>query len=225
MDDSHSSSHSGTGDYASFRTALESVLLSPFDLADPRAGFNLDDYLSSDDDVDADSFVTTRVGDPGHSSGHEEELLFSDNGYGEGGLQLPGLFDGPSNVPDPNTTSPERPNMRYSLSSPSRFVRRMSLDPWIEAPISPLDEEEDDDDLFDIPTRSDLALGRRGTRRISALGTMYQRIEEEKEEKVDVRTAVRMRKEAKARQRAMARPSKQRQRRDSDDAEKCGGHG
>ncbi|OHX01102.1 hypothetical protein CSPAE12_00150 [Colletotrichum incanum] len=225
MNDSHSSLHSGTGDYSSFRTALESVLSSPFDLVNPRAGFSIDDYLSSDDDIDADSFVTTRIGDPGHSSGHEEELLFSDNGYGEGGLQLPGLFDGPFNVPDPNTTSPERPNMRYSLSSPSRFVRRMSLDPWIEAPISPLDEEEDDDDLFDIPMRSDLALGRRGTRRISALGTMYQSIEEEKEEKFDVRTAVRMRKEAKARQRAMARPRQQQQRWAGDAAEKRGGSG
>ncbi|GKT47448.1 uncharacterized protein ColSpa_07629 [Colletotrichum spaethianum] len=196
-------------------------------MANPGTDFNMDDYLSSDDDVDADSFITTRVRNSGHMDGHEEALLFSDTGYGEGGLQLPGLFDSLSNIPDPDTTSPERPNLRYSLSSPSRFARRMSLDPWIEAPISPLEEGgEEEDDLLDIPTRADLALGRRGTRRISALGTMYQSIEEEKEDKADLWTAVRMRKEAKARQRAMAKPgSKPQQRRADDVAEKRRGSG
>ncbi|KAK6220208.1 hypothetical protein QIS74_05710 [Colletotrichum tabaci] len=224
MNDSHSSLFSGTGDHTSFRTALESALPSPIDLAASGGGFNIDDYLSSDDDIDADSFITTRKRDSAHSGGHEDELLFSDKGYGEGGLQLPGLFDSLCNVPDPDTTSPERPGLRYSLSNTSRFAKRLSLDPWIEAPTSPLDEDDDeDDDIYDIPMRSDLALGRRGTRRISALGTMYQSIEEEKEEKVDVRTAVRLRKEAKARQRAMTRRSKSQQRRPDDVEEKRGG--
>ncbi|OLN81226.1 hypothetical protein CCHL11_07288 [Colletotrichum chlorophyti] len=206
--DSHSSLHSGTCDQHSFRTALESALPSPMDSAGLGVGYNIDDYLSSDDDTDADSFITSRHRD--WNGGNEEDLLFSNLGYGQGGLQLPGLFDGLPNVPDPDTTSPERPGsaLRYSsLSNPGRFSRRLSLDPRIEAPTLPLDmldEDEDEDDMYDIPTRSDLALGRRGTRRISALGTMYQSIEEEKG-KVDVRAAVRLRKEDKARQRAMAR--------------------
>ncbi|OHE93325.1 hypothetical protein CORC01_11393 [Colletotrichum orchidophilum] len=209
INDSCSSLHSGTGDHASFCTALESALPSPTDPAVPRDAFNIDDYLSSDDDIDADSFITTRKRDSSQSGGHEEGLLFSDEGYGEGGLQLPGLFDSLSNVPDPDTTSPERFGHKYSLSNPGgRLDRRLSLDPRIETPISPLgndDDEDEDDYLYDIPTRSDLALGLRGTRRISALGTMYQSIEEEKDEKVDVRAAVRLRKEDKARQRALAR--------------------
>ncbi|TKW57292.1 hypothetical protein CTA1_2156 [Colletotrichum tanaceti] len=225
MNDSHSSLFSsGTGDHASFRTALESALPSPLHLAASGGGFNIDDYLSSDDDIDADSFITTRKRDSAQSGGHEDELLFSDKGYGEGGLQLPGLFDSLCNVPDPDTTSPERPGLRYSHSSnTSRFAKRLSLDPWIEAPTLPLgeeEEEEDDDDIYGIPMRSDLALGRRGTRRISALGTLYQSIEEEKEDKVDVRTAVRLRKEAKARLRAMPRRSKSQQRRPDDAEEK-----
>ncbi|KAK1635449.1 hypothetical protein BDP81DRAFT_321492 [Colletotrichum phormii] len=215
INDSRSSLHSGTGDHASFCTALESALPSPTTPAKPGDPFNIDDYLSSDDDIDADSFITTRKRDSAHSGGYEEGLLFCDEGYGEGGLQLPGLFDSLSNIPDPDTTSPERYGHKYSLSNPGGHLhRRFSLDPRIEAPISTLDEDDDaededeDDGLYDIPMRSDLALGRRGTRRISALGTMYQSIEEEKDENVDVRAAVRLRKEDKARQRALARFSK-----------------
>lgn len=192
---------------------------SPVTPAKPGDAFNIDDYLSSDDDIDADSFITTRKRGSAHSGDHEEGLLFSDEGYGEGGLQLPGLFDSLSNIPDPDTMSPERFSHKHSLSNPGgRLHRKFSLDPRIEAPISIFDEgdgdaEDEGDDLYDIPMRSDLALGRRGTRRISALGTMYQSIEEEKEEKVDVRAAVRLRKEDKARQRALARFSRVQHRR------------
>ncbi|KAK1723418.1 uncharacterized protein BDZ83DRAFT_653071 [Colletotrichum acutatum] len=229
LNDSCSSLHSGTGDHASFCTALESALPSPITPAKPGDAFNIDDYLSSDDDIDADSFITTRKRDSAHSGGHEEGLLFSDEGYGEGGLQLPGLFDSLSNIPDPDTTSPERFGHKYSLSNPSgRLHRRFSLDPRIEAPMSTFDEgdndaEDEDDGLYDIPMRSDLALGRRGTRRISALGTMYQSIEEEKDEKVDVRAAVRLRKEDKARQRALARFSRVQHKRVSQFEVKQGG--
>ncbi|KAJ0345646.1 hypothetical protein COL154_009251 [Colletotrichum chrysophilum] len=210
----------GTADHTSFCTALESALPSPVDAATPGAGFNIDDYLSSDDDVDADSFITTRHRDSGLGATQEEELLFSDSGYGEAGLQLPGLFDSLSAVPEPNYVSPSRPSMRqsHSFGSPVRFQRRLSLDPRVEAPIFSLDEEDDGPGDYDIlPARADLALGRRGTRRISAIGTVYQSIEEEREEKVDVRTAIRLRKEAKAKQRAMARLSRVQRRKAVDD--------
>ncbi|KAK1493681.1 hypothetical protein CCUS01_02982 [Colletotrichum cuscutae] len=229
LNDSCSSLHSGTGDHASFCTALESALPSPITPAKLGDAFNIDDYLSSDDDIDADSFITTRKRGSAQSGDHEEGLLFSDEGYGEGGLQLPGLFDSLSNIPDPETTSPERFGHKYSLSNPGgRLHRKFSLDPRIEAPISTLDDgdgdaEDEDDDLFDIPMRSDLALGRRGTQRISALGTMYQSIEEEKDEKVDVRAAVQLRKEDKARQRALARFSRVQHRRVSQFEGKQGG--
>ncbi|KAI8267819.1 hypothetical protein K4K58_006945 [Colletotrichum sp. SAR11_239] len=220
MNDSCSSLHSGTADHTSFCTALESALPSPVDAATPGAGFNIDDYLSSDDDVDADSFITTRHRDSGLGATQEEELLFSDSGYGEAGLQLPGLFDSLSAVPEPSYVSPSRPSMRqsHSFGSPVRFQRRLSLDPRVEAPIFSLDEEDDGPGDYDIlPARADLALGRRGTRRISAIGTVYQSIEEEREEKVDVRTAIRLRKEAKAKQRAMARLSRVQRRKAVDD--------
>lgn len=220
MNDSCSSLHSGTADHTSFCTALESALPSPVDAATSGAGFNIDDYLSSDDDVDADSFITTRHRDSGLGATQEEELLFSDSGYGEAGLQLPGLFDSLSAVPEPSYVSPSRPSMRqsHSFGSPVRFQRRLSLDPRVEAPIFSLDEEDHGPGDYDIlPARTDLALGRRGTRRISAIGTVYQSIEEEREEKVDVRTAIRLRKEAKAKQRAMARLSRVQRRKAVDD--------
>ncbi|KAK2730344.1 hypothetical protein CKAH01_09591 [Colletotrichum kahawae] len=220
MNDSCSSLHSGTADHTSFCTALESALPSLVDAAAPGVGFNIDDYLSSDDDVDADSFITTRHRDSGLGATQEEELLFSDSGYGEAGLQLPGLFDSLSAVPEPTYVSPSRPSMRqsHSFGSPVRFQRRLSLDPRVEAPIFSLDEEDDGPGDYDIlPARADLALGRRGTRRISAIGTVYQSIEEEREEKVDVRTAIRLRKEAKAKQRAMARLSRVQRRKVADE--------
>ncbi|KAK1989301.1 hypothetical protein LZ30DRAFT_233952 [Colletotrichum cereale] len=231
--DSHTSLHNETGDFTSFCTALESALSSPLDLANSRADFNIDDYLSSDDDVDADSFITTRVRESTHIGGNEEELLFSDNGYGQQGLQLPGLFDSMSTITDPSTTSPEHSRKRQSLSNLNRFVRRPSSDPWAEAPITPVEEEEeegekdeDNDSLYDMPIKSDLALGRRGTRRISALGTMYQSTEAKgEEEKADMWTAVRMRKKTKAWQRAMVRPGKSQQRPAGDVDENLGRSG
>ncbi|KAF9881573.1 hypothetical protein CkaCkLH20_00719 [Colletotrichum karsti] len=213
MNDSCDSLHSGTGGHTSFCTALESAVPSPLDSSAPGASFNIDDYLSSDDDVDADSFITTRRRDSGLGATNEEELLFSDNGYGEGGLQLPGLFDSLTAIPEPTFASPSRLSMRHSHSGPVHFQRKLSLDPRVEAPIFSLDEDDYEPGDYDIlPARADLALGRRGTRRISAIG-IHQSIEEEREEKVDVRTAVRLRKEAKAKQRAMARLSRVQNRR------------
>lgn len=70
------------------------------------------------------------------------------------------------------------------------------------------DDYDDEEDETDAPVvyRKDLAPGRKGTTRTSALGTANHEfpepIAEESDEKVDIRTAVRMRKEVKARKRA-----------------------
>ncbi|KAM7216199.1 hypothetical protein V8F06_008416, partial [Rhypophila decipiens] len=62
-------------------TDLDTTIVSSPDSND----FNIDDYVSSDDDSIAGS--RHPLGDG------EEDLLFNDSGYGAGGMQLPGLFD------------------------------------------------------------------------------------------------------------------------------------
>jgi hypothetical protein len=184
---------------------LDSRLRSP-SMPSIHTNFNIDDYLSSDDDIDADSMI----GGPRNLAEGEEELLFSDNGYGFLGAQLPGLFDA---IPEVPTGSPPRPSssryLRHSHSSPLKAARRLSLDAKFSQPLVydyGNDEDEDfEDDDYDIMTRADLALGRRGMKRLSALGTMYTSIEEENLEKIDIRTAIRLRKEAKAKKRQMTR--------------------
>lgn len=192
---------------------LESRMNSPLASAGIYAngGFNIDDYLSSDDDIDADSFVTPRP--PRRSAQQEEGLLFREDGYGMGGLQLPGLFD---SIPEVPTGSPPSRLTRHSYApgagtGAGRFVpKRLSVE--IARSFAPgYDYDEDDDlsdaDFDDLDPRADLAPGRLGAKRLSALGS-YDRIEEESLEKVDVRTAIRLRKEAKARKRMRARRSK-----------------
>ncbi|KAK3688606.1 hypothetical protein B0T22DRAFT_159087 [Podospora appendiculata] len=103
------------------------------------ANFNIDDYISSDDD----SFTTAHraAGAEG-----EEDLLFSDAGYGANGFQLPGLFDsltspsraGPQqsslaqrhhSSPALSSTRPSRRQMTYSGDSFGRAAgRRFVLD-------------------------------------------------------------------------------------------------
>jgi hypothetical protein len=182
---------------------IDSRLHSPLTSAGfhTNPGFNIDDYLSSDDDIDADSFVTPR----GKQAEGEEELLFRDTGYGSTGIQLPGLFESIPEIPSTSPPRDSRQYLRHSYSSPSRFAKPLSLEC---APGYGYDEEQSDDDDDEISTKADLAPGRRGTKRISALGSLYGRIEEESLEKVDVRTAIRLRKEAKARKRIRARRSK-----------------
>ncbi|KAL2761129.1 hypothetical protein ACRALDRAFT_2024983 [Sodiomyces alcalophilus JCM 7366] len=57
--------------------------------------FNVDECFDSDGDVDSDSVIGGGRA-RGESEGH---LLFRDTGYGFGGLQLPGLFDGIPSIP------------------------------------------------------------------------------------------------------------------------------
>jgi len=206
MTSSRSSMDSRMGGLGSSYAAVDSRLHSPLTSAGVHAGgsFNIDDYLSSDDDIDADSVVTS----PRKKGDAEEALLFCDNGYGSGGLQLPGLFDAIPEVPSDGPPSRNPLDLRRSHGSLSRFSQRTSLETKSFAPGYDYDDEELQSEDGDDDGRMDLAPGKRGMKRISALGTMYSRIEEENTEKVDVRTAIRLRKEAKAKKRARGKKSK-----------------
>jgi hypothetical protein len=201
---------------SSYCAGLDSRLNSPLTSAGISAGggFNIDDYLSSDDDIDADSFVTPRTK---RNPANEEALLFKDDGFGMGGLQLPGLFDALAEVQLPPGSPPSRLShyRRHSYGSLGRFPRRSrSADARSFAPgydyddDDRLSDDDDDDDDDDLDSNAEVIPGRRGMKRLSALGTLYGRIEEENLEKVDVRTAIRLRKEAKALKRARARKIK-----------------
>ncbi|KAM0273561.1 hypothetical protein ACHAQH_008259 [Verticillium albo-atrum] len=208
---------SNPDDVSSYHTALNSTAHTPITSpARVDANFNIDDYLSSDDDIDADSIIS-----PKEEYGEREQgLLFRNTGYGGDGLQLPGLLDSiPAAPPVPQMVRP----LRHSRSTPLAVLtdisggRRLTLGANTHTQGYATDEG-DYNEAPDMPVehgsfpREDLAPGRRGMKRISALGAVHQEqgvqqglsspIEEEKEGKVDVRTAVRLRKEAKARERA-----------------------
>ncbi|KAK0637327.1 hypothetical protein B0T17DRAFT_521375 [Bombardia bombarda] len=223
------------------------------------SSFNMDDYLSSDDD----SFTAS----PRPNGGSEEGLLFSDNGYGAHGLQLPGLFDSltPASRPvsqdllqrcrSSPTLSPGRGrSITYNGDSFGRAAgRRLATDfdnccsdTGCEEGGDDEYDNDDEDSLYDIPdgrrhhyrryyeedgvvnksTSSPLLRGAvgatpRNTRSLSALQMSLNSInyaslwrpsvsyadeviEEEREGKVDVAAAVKLRKEVKARKRAAA---------------------
>ncbi|TPX10527.1 uncharacterized protein E0L32_008577 [Thyridium curvatum] len=190
----------------------------------PQSGtFNIDDYVSEDDDVDS----------PRRTRGEaEKDLLFSEAGYGFG---LPGLSDsfaprstlqkrnprsprGMNSMPTfrqaHGTSSALRSSSQYSQRQRRRFHSEPAYDSDEEDDSSDADSDDSDDDMYaSIP----LAPGqdRRALKRLSAIESVYgpngyggsvgdEVIEEEKLEKIDVATAVRARKEAKAMQRAMA---------------------
>jgi len=228
---SRSSANSGHG-RQSFYTARE-VSASPHKVTSP--GFNIDDYLSSDDD----SFTAP---DRPRAAG-EEHLLFKVDGYGMSASQLPGLLDGMS-APAPEIRS-HRPrscaslpaeNLRQAFSYPKTSGRGVRQRKYAIHP-NVADDDYYDNDLSETLSADggDDALlatipglfsgaghqdGRRHTRRISALGghrghgrydsVSDQVIEEERLEKVDIATAVRMRKEAKAKKRALLMPDRHR---------------
>ncbi|KAL1868755.1 hypothetical protein VTK73DRAFT_3507 [Phialemonium thermophilum] len=206
--------------------------------------FNIDDYISSDED---DPSSPRRPRGEG-----EEELLFRDRGYGVYGSQLPGLFDAlnPSPKKDLGRESPLSRRLRTSVSLPSRdFPAEPLRTPLHDAlgvmsPRGPRryiidtaahydDADADDDDIKGNNTKprygeqeykglassleaSPLRRGPlRGARQLSVLNkpshapSIYkfygadEVIEEERDmSKIDIATAVRMRKEAKARKRA-----------------------
>ncbi|KAK0643579.1 hypothetical protein B0T16DRAFT_185688 [Cercophora newfieldiana] len=178
--------------------------------------FNIDDYLSSDDDSIAEPRRPRAEG--------EEQLLFSESGYGMSGFQLPGLPDAP-----PKTGSPKQHQIlqhaRSSISLPPIYNhgsfgpaggRRFILDTAADS----------DDSGEETPCNSPSPMrGLRGTKRLSAICSSpsparhrrtysHEVIEEERTGKVDVAAAVRLRKETKARKRAsgiqLARPRKAR---------------
>ena len=218
------SSHSSVGTtvpdkssygYAGNNSGPQSPVTSAAPTIEEKTGqFNIDDYLSSEDDVDADSFVVTTTKQP---IKEEESLLFNDMGYGLAGAQLPGLFDA---IPETRGDSPpqlttSRLLRHSSYSSPFQSKRHSMLSSFSGRSISTTGtairaapgygDVDSEDDLAGLDSdetpRPDLTPGRRGAKRISALGSMYGAIEEEKFEKIDVRTAVRRRKEAKQRKR------------------------
>ncbi|KAK3323409.1 hypothetical protein B0T19DRAFT_203234 [Cercophora scortea] len=129
------------------------------------ANFNIDDYISSDDD----SFTTAHraAGAEG-----EEDLLFSDAGYGANGFQLPGLFDsltspsraGPQqpslaqrhhSSPALSSTGPSRRQMTYSGDSFGRAAgRRFVLDTAADSDyysdtVPEYNDDDGDDDIGD----------------------------------------------------------------------------
>jgi len=170
--------------------------------------FNIDDYISSDDD----SYM-----EPRRPRGEGEEgLLFSESGYGRHGFQLPGLADAV-----PLSSRPKDKQLlqhaRSSISLPPVYdcdsfgragARRFILDTAADS-----DEEE-----YQVHPANDISptRGVRGTRRLSAIcgsplkqpqaGYTHDVIVEERTGKVDVSTAVKLRKEAKAQKRASGVP-------------------
>ncbi|KAK0718310.1 hypothetical protein B0T26DRAFT_752246 [Lasiosphaeria miniovina] len=183
--------------------------------------FNIDDYVSSDDD----SFSTCQR--PPRGEG-EEDLLFRDDvGYGVHGTQLPGLFDALSIADGAPQSSPQQKRMMmeglhaHSLTALSPVYdagtfgrsRRFILD-------TAADDDDDDDNYYLDGAEVFLlrTLQGTGTTRLSALHSGSSRtsqqqqqhatagdvIEEEREGKVDVAAAVKLRKEVKARKRAQA---------------------
>ena len=171
------------------------------------SNFNIDDYVSSD----ADSFT-----EPCRPRGEGEEgLLFSEDGYGIGGCQLPGLFD-----PLPCSTSLQpRQVLQHTRSSPSLspMKNRDSFD-RVDGRRFTLDTaaDSDGDSDADCETPKDISplRGLRGTKRLSAIlgspgkwqgTTGFAQdviIEERTSSRADVAAAVRLRKEDKARKRA-----------------------
>jgi len=163
--------------------------------------FNIDDYLSSDDD----SFV-----EPRRPRGEGEEgLLFSESGYGADGFQLPGLLDSL-----PKNSSPRSKQMlqhaRSSISLPPSYDydsfgrangRRFILDTAADS----------DDETPHYPENMSPLRYLQHTKRLSAIcgspsknsaGCAHDVIMEERTGKVDVAAAVKLRKENKAKKRA-----------------------
>ncbi|KAK1831335.1 hypothetical protein QBC39DRAFT_93839 [Podospora conica] len=175
--------------------------------------FNIDDYLSSDDD----SFTAEQPRRP-RAEG-EEDLLFADTGYGHD-FQLPGLCDAFPTTTAPTTQNPdtESPIPFYGPPNTANASRRFILD---TAADSDSDASEEESDFIPRPIAA--AATPQKTKRLSALcspaataaGRNRRRpsfapiVEEERGggRVVDVAAAVRLRKETKARRRASGMPT------------------
>ncbi|KAI1881338.1 hypothetical protein JX265_000164 [Neoarthrinium moseri] len=187
--------------------------------------FNIDDYISSDDDADK----------PRRPRGEgEEELVFNDSGYGFG-FELPGLssqFDAtplfaPSSPPRSISRSKGRDNERdissykldestltelenaysgsradYRRRAPRTHVSANRYDDSTDTESSTGEEEQDSEDelSFDIPmTRRSTPLRQYRAARYASREDII--MEERDIEKMDVHTAMRLRKEEKRRKR------------------------
>jgi len=183
---SFSAKNSSLGSLTSV-AAPGSVVVSP--KSTKSQAFNIDDYISSDDDYDT----------PRRPRGEgEEDLLFQDNGYGMNGSLLPGLSDGmplpglssfaplsPREIPRPRTSSSLPPNyLQNSFGSPTFSPGPISYPRsrrYVIDTAAHYDDDVDGDDDYlyrEEPTLPGLSPMRggpasRGTKRFTALGKMY----------------------------------------------------
>ncbi len=246
VDSSHVSIHSDVTGHMPLKTYIKSDMKqrSPAILQSPP--FNIDDYLSSDDD----SFVEVQ-----ESRGESEEDLLFSNGYGINGMQLPGLVDAYT-APAPSIM--RSPRLRVSRSGENLHLAAGDSPPLrkttpryntVDSAISPSrnssrarrssnatefsftrgDSEREDLDEIESSKHAETkrlsailsssapythhssgSLGRNSVRYHPHPSHLFQHgsnvgdlvIEEEKFEKVDIATAIRLRKEAKSRKRA-----------------------
>lgn len=167
--------------------------------ATQATAFNIDDYISSDDDLERPRHAQLK---------DEEQLLFNDAGYGMGGFELPGISSMGSSTNLPSATPPKiktRSRSGSSFAEP-RVESQLFHPPPFQMPSydfgdmedgegAGTEEESDDEFLFDIPmTRRDAANRQNRISRYSSFDVEI--VEEMEHEKLDIRTLMRIRKEA-----------------------------
>ncbi|KAJ9158125.1 hypothetical protein NKR19_g3647 [Coniochaeta hoffmannii] len=114
-------------------TSQLSVTLSSAAAKTPKSSaFNIDDYLSPDDNDDDDNSLEPRI----PRGEGEEDLLFSAAGYGSGS-QLPGLFDSLASSSPPPRHMAVLADDNPPFSSSSRPRSSTSLPPIFRKPFSP----------------------------------------------------------------------------------------
>ena len=201
------SSARGSGKHRSQRSQARSPFAEPPDA---------NDYLTSTTDgSDIESYIEKRR----RRRHDDEDLIFKEDGYGQAGGGLPGLFDNGDTGPTTPTwasslttnghkkhTSRARPPTsvpRIPESTASRHLPPDSLRAW----------EYDDDDTSSLTvSESDPDVrSRNGSSAAAQLGSIlsgdgpYDPEEEAMEENLDARLAMRLRKEMKRRERTSTR--------------------
>ena len=162
-----------------------------------QSSFNMDDYLSSEDEMEGEPFLVSKR----PKMPDDETLLFNDAGYGMRGTQLPGLFEA---IPEIPYESPPKSSQYLSDSFSRRPLAPLSRPPDFSPRPYAL-ETDDEDELGGLGEEAPLPIRDISARVKAMRAALYEAIAEEKLGKVDVKAAVRMRKEAKARERASAR--------------------
>lgn len=162
----------------------------------PAVTFDMDDYISSDDDSL----------EPQRSRGQDEtELLFSSSGYGDG-FQLPGLFDTIAVTPPP-LQPPGADHSRGEKGDRTSSYFSTTTGPRNRYTLTTAADSEDEEDDW-TPEEMDHAveLGLSppspgpGMTRLPTFGEVP--LQEERTSTTSARTAIRLRKEAKTRKRA-----------------------